>query len=798
MCNVPATRPPRLPTPEDDPMSINALNNAKEEDPGEKAAWEMEELLTARVLVNEEQHIADIAVQEEANRRYQEELDAFYAEQAPGLHYEQKPAPRPGDCIGQGSGLSNPCQTTAPPPLHTSSAPTPSHMSTVPCSQFLTATPTCTPACTLHPPTDHCTSTVLPPACIDAPGNATHPPTTQPHPSNAQATLHTPAKLRNLFQTALTLTQTEEAVATAQGKAQPGPEDEDDMFEGFDNEALAVLSQIMELTGLLPTGLANHLPTITFDFQQMLFGMNTTSALSNGPFQAHTARLHLENIFLAQWVNTLFSREFWACNDNLRILGNMERMFKKIIDVKAEHYNSVMGQLTTWAKTTEQVKYKIPLEQWLDRNLPYWPDAKHTAQPAPRKHQSEICDQHAKEMQAAMLANAEAQRCMRNTAGSLASPITPTLWGSATVRPASPLLAALESPISIAPSIGHAPIVLQRPANPDHAPALPEEVHCIFNEWALDISPEDHQNALVELHNVYWYNNPWQWYALLYDWLGEEYYKPVTTVMHHTSAALGHHPSKLSWKHHKAISAANQEKRALVEQLLDEAKTALNEALQDIHDQTGVALALPQCLLSGKNNAEAWQLAEARHIEQHEKKCVAHCIDYKQWESDTIRTANSFQEQAAAFSSHMGEHTLLKTDPVTFAQNFRAFCTSGGARGSLCLNASQFGRDIEDWYQITLQGWPLPSLKNPSEVSNIAELDKIRAALDDGACFFRHMTTIKIQQQAVVHEQELVLAKEKRMAAAEQCEASKAISAKCSLPVLNKDQPLNMASTSHT
>ncbi|KZT50888.1 hypothetical protein CALCODRAFT_486991 [Calocera cornea HHB12733] len=367
-------------------------------------------------------------------------------------------------------------------------------------------------------------------------------------------------------------------------------------------------------------------------------------------------------------------------------------------------------------------------------------------------------------------------------------------------------------------------------------------------------------------------------------------------------------PSKLSWKHRKAIGAANQEKRALAEQLLDEAETALNEALQDIHDQTGVALRVlianmrtrrarhgkpvrqvnaanvarswvaaqarernekfsivdasvhqrtAAVLAEWENNAEAWQLAEARHIEQREKKRVALRIDYKQRESDTIRTADSFQEQAAAFSSRTGGHAcgfivrgdikdtakptfygdelsrryfveVLKTDPVTFAQNFEAFCTSGGARGlaestakRMCalksyirftlserlqlitndpartMSYKQFGRDIEDRYRITLQGWPLPSLKNPSEVSNIAELDKIRAALDDGACFFRQMTTIEIQQRAVVREQELTLAKEKRTAAAEQREASKAISAKRSLPVHNEDRPLNMASTSH-
>ncbi|KZT50889.1 hypothetical protein CALCODRAFT_488363 [Calocera cornea HHB12733] len=611
MRDVPATRPPRSPTPEDDPMSVDALNNANEEDPGEKAAREMEELLTARALADEEQRIADIAAREEANRRYQEELDAFYAQQAPGSHYERKPAPRPGDRIGEGSGLSNPRRTTAPPPSHTSSAPTPSHTSTAPRSRFLTATPTRTPARTSHPPTAHRTSTVPPPARIDAPGNATRPPTTQPRPSNAQATLHTPARPRDSFQSALTLAQTEEAVATAQGEAQPGPEDEDDMFDGFDDEALAVVSQIVDLAGLPPTGLANHLPTITFDFQQMLFGMNTTGPLSNGPFQARTAwrpasfaaeirRVDAEPrlwetvltdnndavgidrypwfeaynlqtrrflhfnffwdrvfkliafgerllgpmgvaLFVGRWdngqnrggrVNTLFSREFWARNDDLRVLGDMERVFKKMIDVKAEHYDSVMGQLTTRAKTTEQVKYKIPLEQWLDRNSPYWPDAKHTAQPAPREHQSEIRDRHAKDMQAAMLADAEAQCRMRNAAGSLASPITPTPRGSATVRPASSLLTALESPVSIAPSIGHAPIVLQRPANPDDAPALPEEVHRVFNEWALDVSPEDRQNGLVELRNVYWYDNPRQWYALLYDWLGEEYYEPITAVMH--------------------------------------------------------------------------------------------------------------------------------------------------------------------------------------------------------------------------------------------------------------------------
>ncbi|KZT61720.1 hypothetical protein CALCODRAFT_506054 [Calocera cornea HHB12733] len=332
---------------------------------------------------------------------------------------------------------------------------------------------------------------------------------------------------------------------------------------------------------------------------------------------------------------------------------------------------------------------------------------------------------------------------------------------------------------------------------------------------------------LVKLCNVYWHEHPGKWYTLLSDWLGE-HYKTIVAKMFECKAIS---EENLHWSNCKAITAVNKQRYNEAEQLLDAAEDALLEALQDIHHCTGMSIANAThslvaeearargnafnlsnpatiALMAAKQreleeNSSAWEAAEVRLCELREQCQTQPRVDYRHQQQDTIQAADSFHAQVSAFSSQTGGHAcgfivrgdikdyakpvfygdelsacffreVLRIEPLAVAQNLEVFCTNGGAQELITNNPARtmsykwFSQDIEAHYSITLQCWPLPSLQNPSEVLNLANLSNICNALDSVQCFFRHMTQEEIQRRKIAKEQEQVQPQEKQEAAKSQ------------------------------
>ncbi|EJU00007.1 seryl-tRNA synthetase [Dacryopinax primogenitus] len=58
-----------------------------------------------------------------------------------------------------------------------------------------------------------------------------------------------------------------------------------------------------------------------------------------------------------------------------------------------------------------------------------------------------------------------------------------------------------------------------------------------------------------------------------------------------------------------------------------------------------------------------------------------------------------------------------------------------------------FGCDVEDKFHLTIHGWPLDTITNPSDIKNVPQLAKVHEALKDGRCFFHKMTMAELQHR---------------------------------------------------
>ncbi|KZO99455.1 hypothetical protein CALVIDRAFT_561315 [Calocera viscosa TUFC12733] len=134
----------------------------------------------------------------------------------------------------------------------------------------------------------------------------------------------------------------------------------------------------------------------------------------------------------------------------------------------------------------------------------------------------------------------------------------------------------------------------------------------------------------------------------------------------------------------------------------------------------------------------------------------------------------------------------VPAEELVFA--YEAYCTSGGAKGAsekiakrvinlkhsirATLDAAlqrasadpaakmqykKFGQGVEDKYKITLRGWPLDELQNPSDISSVLLLSRVHGALIKGACYFEKMTDTELAHRALRLEQELEQARERRI-----------------------------------
>ncbi|EJU02756.1 hypothetical protein DACRYDRAFT_106815 [Dacryopinax primogenitus] len=56
-----------------------------------------------------------------------------------------------------------------------------------------------------------------------------------------------------------------------------------------------------------------------------------------------------------------------------------------------------------------------------------------------------------------------------------------------------------------------------------------------------------------------------------------------------------------------------------------------------------------------------------------------------------------------------------------------------------------FSGDMEDKFHLTIHGWPLDTITNPSDIKNVPQLAKVHEALKDGKCFFHKMTAAELQ-----------------------------------------------------
>ncbi|KZT58732.1 hypothetical protein CALCODRAFT_508026 [Calocera cornea HHB12733] len=78
------------------------------------------------------------------------------------------------------------------------------------------------------------------------------------------------------------------------------------------------------------------------------------------------------------------------------------------------------------------------------------------------------------------------------------------------------------------------------------------------------------------------------------------------------------------------------------------------------------------------------------------------------------------------------------------------------------MQYARFGRHIEDTYSVTLDGWPTPELINPSCLGT-ADLNALHAALLEGTCLFRRMTTDEKARRAGERAKELEKERAKRL-----------------------------------
>ncbi|KZT50690.1 hypothetical protein CALCODRAFT_485655 [Calocera cornea HHB12733] len=138
----------------------------------------------------------------------------------------------------------------------------------------------------------------------------------------------------------------------------------------------------------------------------------------------------------------------------------------------------------------------------------------------------------------------------------------------------------------------------------------------------------------------------------------------------------------------------------------------------------------------------------------------------------------------------------VPAEELVFA--YEAYCTSGGAKGAsekiakrvinlkhsirATLDAAlqrasgdagakmqykKFSQGVQDKYKVTLRGWPLDELQNPSDIASVLLLSRVHGALIKGACYFDKMTDTELADRARALEQELEQARERRVNAME-------------------------------
>ncbi|KZO93749.1 hypothetical protein CALVIDRAFT_566227 [Calocera viscosa TUFC12733] len=222
-----------------------------------------------------------------------------------------------------------------------------------------------------------------------------------------------------------------------------------------------------------------------------------------------------------------------------------------------------------------------------------------------------------------------------------------------------------------------------------------------------------------------------------------------------------------------------------------------------------------------RSHPEAALSAEHAILKLRDHKHRQVRVPVKARQMDTVHVQDSFEKESAAFSTRTGGHAcgfivrgsikdyakphffgdalckqffeeIIGYPVLQIAMGLEAYCTSGGAQGAaesignkvnelkahirvvlseslqkitgnpnISMSYKQFGRDVEDRYKITLQGWPLAVMVNPSYISSIRDLQTVCQALADGTCYFRAMNDEDVQRRAQERSRELSLAKPK-------------------------------------
>ncbi|EJT99073.1 hypothetical protein DACRYDRAFT_17725 [Dacryopinax primogenitus] len=192
-----------------------------------------------------------------------------------------------------------------------------------------------------------------------------------------------------------------------------------------------------------------------------------------------------------------------------------------------------------------------------------------------------------------------------------------------------------------------------------------------------------------------------------------------------------------SWSHRKAIAAANKIKHDQAKALLQDAEDALGKALLDISAQTGVSIG---CLMANI----IMQSHSGGSILQTQQGL---------WLLRRQRIALVQQESVILAQEKLAE---LKGDTAACAAA-EAHLAPTQERRQLGLQINWKGRQQDTCKTADLfhqQGWLLLTLQNPSEVSNMADLQKIQGALDSGQCFFWTMLPEELQCRNAEREKE--------------------------------------------
>ncbi|EJU01931.1 hypothetical protein DACRYDRAFT_15899 [Dacryopinax primogenitus] len=319
-----------------------------------------------------------------------------------------------------------------------------------------------------------------------------------------------------------------------------------------DLDALDLVEQIRLTSMMEPSELAQHLPSIMFDFQEFMINADRSGNIGCGPFQPCSSERPTNYQEAMEKINK--APRIWqtVLNDNLSAPGVV---CYPMADVYKLH-GSWLLQIDSWAQwalfsmlgagTMVRSDIECIFKKLIDNHAKQFDHAMEKLQQAEKPGEADACtfclkkaqkqhEEDGRHLQQGLWDNLQTQQhaqgtcCnptmpMPNAQGALCSPAMPTERQSTAGT-------TLSASVSNANVLGMMPLCLTHPANLGDAQNLPEEVSCIWHHHLGSIGQANRAEWLIELHNVFWYNNLSKWYDLLVPWMGDKMFDAISLAM---------------------------------------------------------------------------------------------------------------------------------------------------------------------------------------------------------------------------------------------------------------------------